>query len=96
MSRDETRYPNAEQFLPERFLDAEGMLTDDTPDFAFGFGRRVCPGKPDVDLHPYGYRELILIRSTHRLCISLDHNGDDVSDARFQPRQGWRWKRRRV
>lgn len=45
MSRDETRYPNAEQFIPERFLDAEGMLTDDTPDFAFGFGRRVCPGK---------------------------------------------------
>ena len=48
MSRDETRYPNAEQFLPKRFLNAEGMLTDDTPDFAFGFGRRVCPGKPDV------------------------------------------------
>jgi len=49
MSRDETRYPNAEQFLPERFLDAEGMLTDDVPDFVFGFGRRVCPGRYAAD-----------------------------------------------
>ena len=45
MSRDETRYPNAEQFIPERFLDAEGMLTGDSVDFVFGFGRRACPGK---------------------------------------------------
>jgi cytochrome P450 len=45
MSRDETRYPDAEQFIPERFLDAAGMLTGDTPNFVFGFGRRVCPGK---------------------------------------------------
>ena len=45
MTRDETRYPNAERFIPERFLDAKGMLTDDKVDFVFGFGRRVCPGK---------------------------------------------------
>ena len=45
MSRDETRYPNPEMFIPERFLDAEGMLNDDMPDFVFGFGRRICPGK---------------------------------------------------
>ena len=45
MSRDEIRYPDAEQFIPERFLDAEGMLTSDTPDFVYGFGRRLCPGK---------------------------------------------------
>ena len=45
MARDETRYPDAETFIPERFLDAEGMLTDDKVDFTFGFGRRVCPGK---------------------------------------------------
>ncbi|KAG6372163.1 cytochrome P450 [Boletus reticuloceps] len=49
MSRDETRYPNAEQFLPERFLDSGGMLTDDIPDLVFGFGRRVCPGRHAAD-----------------------------------------------
>ncbi|KIJ11835.1 hypothetical protein PAXINDRAFT_15289 [Paxillus involutus ATCC 200175] len=31
ISRDEDRYPNAEQFIPERFLTAEGILTDDNP-----------------------------------------------------------------
>lgn len=45
MSRDEIQYPNAEKFIPERFLDTEGVLTDDTPDFVYGFGRRICPGK---------------------------------------------------
>ena len=45
MTRDETRCPDAETFIPERFLDAEGMLTDDKVDFVFGFGRRVCPGR---------------------------------------------------
>lgn len=47
MSRDEARYPDAEKFVPERFLDAEGRLTDDDPgEFIFGFGRRRCAGKP--------------------------------------------------
>ena len=33
--------------MPERFLNAAGMLTDDDPgEFLFGFGRRRCPGKP--------------------------------------------------
>lgn len=40
MSRNEQKYPNPSQFSPERFLDAEGNLNDDTVDMAFGFGRR--------------------------------------------------------
>jgi len=31
-SREESRYPNAEKFVPERFLDTEGMLNDDSVD----------------------------------------------------------------
>lgn len=34
-----------QKFILERFLDAEGILTDDTADFTFGFGRSVCPGE---------------------------------------------------
>ena len=47
MSRDEGRFPNAEAFIPERFLNEDGMLNDNDPaDFVFGFGRRICPGVP--------------------------------------------------
>jgi cytochrome P450 len=40
MTRDEDVYQDAESFLPERFLKADGTLNDDTVDYAFGFGRR--------------------------------------------------------
>ncbi|KAF8555769.1 cytochrome P450 [Imleria badia] len=50
MSRDEVRYPNGDKFVPERFLNSEGMLTDDDPgEFVFGFGRRICPGRYAAD-----------------------------------------------
>ncbi|KAH7882728.1 cytochrome P450 [Phlebopus sp. FC_14] len=50
MSHDETRYPNAAEFIPERFLNADGSLTDDDPSrFVFGFGRRICPGRHIAD-----------------------------------------------
>ncbi|KAH7923967.1 cytochrome P450 [Leucogyrophana mollusca] len=46
MSRNETLYPNASQFIPERFLDDKGQLVDpESPSFSFGFGRRICPGR---------------------------------------------------
>lgn len=45
MAYDEARYPSPFDFIPERFLDAEGNLNQDTVSFAFGFGRRsACLG----------------------------------------------------
>ena len=41
MSRDEVRYPNSAEFIPERFLDRDGRLNSDSVALAFGFGRRV-------------------------------------------------------
>ncbi|KAI9570705.1 cytochrome P450 [Boletus coccyginus] len=50
MSRDEIQFPNAEDFVPERFLNDEGMLNENDPmDFVFGFGRRICPGRYTAD-----------------------------------------------
>ncbi|KAH7908439.1 cytochrome P450 [Hygrophoropsis aurantiaca] len=46
MSRNESKYPRASEFVPERWLTADGGLIDDTPDYTFGFGRRFCVGKP--------------------------------------------------
>jgi cytochrome P450 len=38
---DETIFPEASRFKPERFLDPSVKL----PDAVFGFGRRICPGR---------------------------------------------------
>jgi cytochrome P450 len=39
---DPATYPEPSKFRPERFLDP---LTSAPSDFAFGFGRRICPGR---------------------------------------------------
>ncbi|KAI0643944.1 CyP450 monooxygenase [Trametes meyenii] len=46
-SRDPSVYPDPDRFYPERFLN-DGKINPDVQDpntFAFGYGRRVCPGK---------------------------------------------------
>ncbi|KAF8631328.1 hypothetical protein AX14_010947, partial [Amanita brunnescens Koide BX004] len=45
ISQDETKYPNPNAFYPERFLNPDGTLNDDKVEYAFGYGRRFCPGK---------------------------------------------------
>ncbi|KAG2336897.1 cytochrome P450 [Suillus weaverae] len=50
ISRDEKRYPEASRFMPDRFIDANGTLTDDNPaEYIFGLGRRRCPGRYVAD-----------------------------------------------
>ncbi|OAX31959.1 cytochrome P450, partial [Rhizopogon vinicolor AM-OR11-026] len=45
MCHNEEKYPNASEFNPDRFLDSDGTLTDDTVSMVWGFGRRICPGR---------------------------------------------------
>ncbi|KAF9046700.1 cytochrome P450 [Panaeolus papilionaceus] len=45
MTRDEARYPDPEDLKPERYMNPDGTLNDDDLILAFGFGRRMCPGK---------------------------------------------------
>ncbi|GJE97951.1 cytochrome P450 [Phanerochaete sordida] len=45
---DETRYPNPDAFVPERYLTPDGKLDASAPDpseACFGYGRRMCPGR---------------------------------------------------
>ncbi|KAJ7235506.1 cytochrome P450 [Mycena rebaudengoi] len=46
ISHDEAFYPDPYSFNPERFL-LNGKLNPEvmSPDFAFGYGRRICPGR---------------------------------------------------
>jgi len=47
---DPTIYPDPDTFKPERFLNTDGSLRDDPVLIsAFGFGKRLCPGRHLVD-----------------------------------------------
>jgi len=47
---DPATYPEPDVFKPERFLNTDGSLRDDPMlTFAFGYGKRICPGKHVAD-----------------------------------------------
>ncbi|KAI0065754.1 cytochrome P450 [Artomyces pyxidatus] len=47
---DSSLYPEPETFKPERFITADGRVKDDhLLNVAFGFGKRLCPGRHIVD-----------------------------------------------
>nr|BAK09432.1 cytochrome P450 [Postia placenta] len=49
MSRNAEQYPEPEEFRPERYLTPSGDRTEETSEFTFGFGRRICPGRHAAD-----------------------------------------------
>lgn len=77
MTRNEQKYPNPSQFSPERFLDAEGNLNDDTVDIAFGFGRRICVGRHFADASLWISISCLLSRFTFSKQIGADGKAID-------------------
>ena len=74
---DESRYSNADAFDPSRFLDAKGRLDRSIPEpvEAFGFGRRVCPGRHFV-------MDAAWIAIAHMLAVfSIEKPLDDSGNA---------------
>ncbi|KDR68481.1 hypothetical protein GALMADRAFT_231148 [Galerina marginata CBS 339.88] len=45
MSHNSSKYDKPETFNPDRFFDREGNLPKEHDLYAFGFGRRICPGR---------------------------------------------------
>ncbi|KAF9238245.1 cytochrome P450 [Melanogaster broomeanus] len=51
IAHNESKYPNSQEFIPERFLNDDGTLKpDDVENIAFGFGRRICVGRHFADV----------------------------------------------
>ncbi|XP_046402243.1 methyl farnesoate epoxidase-like [Ischnura elegans] len=44
VSHDKSKYKEPSRFLPERFMDDNGLFTRDKVSLNFGFGKRQCPG----------------------------------------------------
>ncbi|KAJ6255808.1 hypothetical protein Dda_9418 [Drechslerella dactyloides] len=52
-ARDPKTYSDPEQFKPERFLGPQAEEELDPQKFAFGFGRRICPGRYSADANMF-------------------------------------------
>ncbi|KAG1855560.1 cytochrome P450 [Suillus subluteus] len=82
ISRDEKRYPDASSFIPERFLDVNNALTDDDPaEYAFGFGRRACPGRHAADASVWS--AIVTMLATVEFSSAKDDQGKVIE---FTPR----------
>ncbi|KAG0693088.1 cytochrome P450 [Suillus ampliporus] len=77
ISRDEKRYPNASHFMPERFIDVNGTLTDDDPaGYVFGLGRRGCPGRYTADASIWS--AIVTMLATVDFSLAKDDQGNVI------------------
>ncbi|KAG2116998.1 cytochrome P450 [Suillus discolor] len=77
ISHDEKRYPDACHFIPERFIDINGALTDDDPvQYIFGLGRRICPGRYIADASMWS--AIVTMLSTVDISSAKDDQGKAV------------------
>ncbi|KAI0754760.1 cytochrome P450 [Daedaleopsis nitida] len=78
MLHDEEEYPEPERFIPERFLQ-DGKLRSDIRDpatIAFGFGRRICPGRYFAEATLFIYIASVLL--TFDIKPPVDENGQPI------------------
>ncbi|KAF5377278.1 hypothetical protein D9615_006445 [Tricholomella constricta] len=51
--KDPDLYPSPDEFKPERYLSSDSGAVPDPRSFAFGYGRRICPGQHLADATLY-------------------------------------------
>ncbi|KAJ8508596.1 hypothetical protein ONZ45_g9144 [Pleurotus djamor] len=85
--RDESLFPNPDEFRPERFITPDGdldMKLADIVDMSFGFGRRICPGR-------FYAKDTLWMWMTSTLSVfnirkAKDDNGNEIiPDLQVQP-----------
>ncbi|GJE96514.1 cytochrome P450 [Phanerochaete sordida] len=83
---DESVYPDPDVFKPARFLDEDGSLRADVPypTEAFGYGRRICPGR--YFAHDILWLAIAHILSVFTVARELDEQGKEtVPERGFTP-----------
>ncbi|KAI0058422.1 cytochrome P450 [Artomyces pyxidatus] len=74
---DPATYPEPHAFKPERFLSPDGHVIDDPGlNAAFGFGKRICPGRHLVDSKLFIAVALVL--STFTVGKAKDAKGNEI------------------
>ncbi|KAF9222446.1 cytochrome P450 [Gyrodon lividus] len=77
MAHNEDKYPKSFDFIPERFLDEGGNLTqDDVVNIGYGFGRRICVGRHFAD--PSLWITMASILAVFKITRAKDRDGCDV------------------
>lgn len=76
MTRNEAKYTNPEEFYPERFFDAAGELNNDSVNYAFGAGRRICAGRYIADASVWS--AMVSILTTFDIVKCKDEQGNDI------------------
>ncbi|KAK2460241.1 hypothetical protein APHAL10511_007630 [Amanita phalloides] len=76
VSRDESTYANPEAFDPNRFFNPDGTLNDDKIEYAFGYGRRICPGR--FLATNTLWMAIVSVLSTFNISKARDENGVEI------------------
>ncbi|KIL66911.1 hypothetical protein M378DRAFT_355031 [Amanita muscaria Koide BX008] len=81
ISRNGDKYPGPDSFNPERFLNPDGTLNDDTVNYAFGFGRRICPGRYMADKVVW----LMIVSVLATFNVSKAHDDETGNEIEIDP-----------
>lgn len=78
MSRDEEKYPDPDEFRPERHFGSDRLLISDSipTNPLFGFGRRICPGRFAADSMVWA--AIVSILATFRIEKAKDVEGREI------------------
>ncbi|KIL66931.1 hypothetical protein M378DRAFT_160486 [Amanita muscaria Koide BX008] len=76
ITRNEDKHPDPELFQPERFFNTDGTLNDETVNYSFGFGRRLCPGRHMAD--KVVWLMIVSVLATFKISKARDENGDEI------------------